>query len=391
MHNIQVKRGKEKAVQQHHPWLFSGALETPKKGIEAGEIVRVHDCNKQFLAYGYFNIASKIIVRLLEWNEAIAVDETWWKEKIKQSVARRADLVANKATNAYRLVHGEADFLPGLIVDQYGDYLSLQLLTAGVEKQKKLIIDTLQELLSPKGIMERSDTDSRKIEGLEPFAGVVSGKVPEEIKIKENVISFSVSLHAGQKSGYYVDQRDNRALLASLVKGKSVLDCFSYTGGFSVYARAAGARAVTTVDSSAGAISQVKKNYEVNKLAYQEEAVIEADCFEFLRQNTTTFDVVILDPPKLAPTRASVERAQRAYKDINRLGMRAVAPGGLLATFSCSAGMDIALFKQIIAWAALDAGREIQIVHQFCQPADHPVRASFPESEYLKGLLCRVL
>lgn len=391
MHNIQVKRGKEKAVQQHHPWLFSGAIETPKKGIEPGEIVRVHDCNKQFLAYGYFNLASKITVRLLEWKEDVLIDDAWWKGKIKESIERRVGLAASKTTNAYRLVHGEADFLPGLIVDQYGDYLSMQLLTAGVEKQKQVIINSLQEILSPKGIMERSDTDSRKIEGLDPFAGIVAGKVPEEIKIKENGIAFSVSLHAGQKSGYYVDQRDNRALLASMVKDKSVLDCFSYTGGFSAYAKAAGAARVLSVDSSAAAIENVKANYALNKLTFEEGDIIEADCFEFLRQCTEQFNVVILDPPKLAPTRASVERAQRAYKDINRLGMKAVSPGGLLATFSCSAGMDIALFKQIIAWAALDAGREIQIIHQFCQPADHPVRASFPESEYLKGLLCRVL
>lgn len=391
MFNIQVKRGKEKAILQRHPWLFSGALETPKKEIGSGDIVRLHDAQKHFLAYGYYNPSSKISVRLLEWDEDVILDRNWWEKKIKESIERRKFLEDDAGTTAYRLIHGEADFLPGLIVDRYADYLSVQFLTAGIDKWKTDIVEILKKQLKPSAIIERSDATARKLEGLETENAVLWGKLEENIEVMENEKKFHVNLQDGQKSGYYVDQRDNRSILAGFAKGKSVLDCFSYTGAFSIYAKAEGASSVRSVDSSELAIQTLKVNYAANGLAFQEEEIIEADCFEYLRICQDIFDIVILDPPKLAPTRSSVERAQRAYKDINRLGMTRVVPGGLLATFSCSAGMDMALFKQVIAWAALDAGREVQIVQQLCQPADHPIRVSFPESEYLKGLLCRIL
>ncbi len=391
MHNIQVKRGKEKAILQRHPWVFSGALETPKKGIGQGEIVRLHDASKAFLAYGYYSGTSKITVRVLEWDEQVLVDEQWWVRKITESINRRVGSYLATATTACRLIHGEADFLPGLIVDFYAGYVAIQFNTAGVELQRVVILEALISILKPIAIVEKSDAHARTLEGLEIGEGLLYGSFPQEISITENELQFAINLADGQKSGYYVDQRDNRAHLATYAKNKTVLDCFSYTGGFGCYAKAAGATHVTAVDSSALATQAIQQNWELNGFGPTDLAVHTADCFEFLRTNAQQYDIVVLDPPKLAPTRSAIEKAQRAYKDVNRLGMEAVIPGGLLATFSCSASMDMQLFKQVIAWAALDAGREVQIIHQFCQPADHPIRSSFPESEYLKGLLCRVL
>jgi len=395
MVEIKLKKGKEKAVLQRHPWVFSGAVDKIKGKADNGDVVKVLDNSGDFLAYGYFNDQSRVAVRLIEWNEETKIDEDWYEQKINQAVAARADLLKAEDTNALRLIFSEADFLPGLIVDKYADFLSVQILSTGIEKAKDIIIDKLCKALNPTGIFDRSDATARTHEGITAENGLLWGEAPAEfIAVKENGITYHINIAEGQKSGFYCDQRDNRLLLAAYAKGKSVLDCFSYSGGFSLNAMQNGASEVTSVDSSALAIETLKQNIELNKFVKHKHTAIQSDVNKQLRafkEEGKKFDIVVLDPPKYAPSRSALDRAARAYKDLNRLGMLLLEPGGLLATFSCSGAVDIETFKQIIAWAALDAGKEVQIIKQFSQPEDHPVRISFPEGEYLKGLLLRVL
>lgn len=394
MVEIKLKKGKEKAVYQRHPWVFSGALDKIKGKPENGDVVRLVDVAGDFLAYGYYNDQSRVAVRLLEWEENVAIDSAWYEQKIKTAISGRAHLL-NEETTACRLIFSEADFLPGLIVDQYGDFLSAQILSSGIEKAKDIIIPILVKLLSPKGIFDRSDATARTHEGITAENGLLWGETPPEfIAVKENGIVYHINIAEGQKSGFYCDQRDNRSILAAYTKGKNVLDCFSYSGGFSLNAFQQGAATVTSVDSSGLAIETLKQNIEINNFDAAKHTAIQSDVNKQLRQfndDGVKFDVVVLDPPKYAPSRSAVDRAARAYKDLNRRGLLLLKTGGLLATFSCSGAIDIDTFKQIIAWAALDAGKEVQIIKQFCQPEDHPVRLSFPEGEYLKGLLVRVL
>lgn len=395
MIEIKLKKGKEKAVYQRHPWVFSGALDKIKGKPENGEVVKVLDNQGDFLAYGYYNDQSRVAVRLLEWDENVNIDEAWYAQKIDTAIAGRAHLLASEETTASRLIFSEADFLPGLIVDRYADFLSVQILSSGIEKAKETIIKVLVERLQPKGIFDRSDATARTHEGIAAENGLLWGENPAEfIEVKENGIKYHINIAEGQKSGFYCDQRDNRNILASYSKGKTVLDCFSYSGGFSLNAFAQGAAQVTSVDSSPLAIETLKQNMALNQFDSSRHIAIQSDVNKQLRQfndEGKKFDVVVLDPPKYAPSRSALDRAARAYKDLNRRGLMLLESGGLLATFSCSGAVDIETFKQIIAWAALDAGREVQVIKQFCQPEDHPVRLSFPEGEYLKGLLLRVV
>lgn len=395
MIEIKLKKGKEKAVYQRHPWVFSGALDKVKGKPENGEVVKVLDNQGDFLAYGYYNDQSRVAVRLLEWDENVDIDEAWYAQKIDTAIAGRAHLLASEETTASRLIFSEADFLPGLIVDRYADFLSVQILSSGIEKAKETIIKVLVERLQPKGIFDRSDATARTHEGIAAENGLLWGENPAEfIEVKENGIKYHINIAEGQKSGFYCDQRDNRNILASYSKGKTVLDCFSYSGGFSLNAFAQGAAQVTSVDSSPLAIETLKQNMALNQFDSSRHIAIQSDVNKQLRQfndEGKKFDVVVLDPPKYAPSRSALDRAARAYKDLNRRGLMLLESGGLLATFSCSGAVDIETFKQIIAWAALDAGREVQVIKQFCQPEDHPVRLSFPEGEYLKGLLLRVV
>ena len=395
MHSVKLKKGKEKAVRQLHPWVFSGAIDQIKGNPENGDIIRVTDSNNDFLAYGFFNSKSRVAVRLLEWNLETEINESWWRRKIKIAVKHRDEL-NTEDTNTYRLIFSEADFLPGLIVDRYADFLSVQILTSGIENIKHIILDELQQLLSPKGIFDRSDASARAHEGMEASSGgiLLGTEPPEFVGVKENGIFYQVNIAEGQKSGFYCDQRDNRKWVADHVKGKKVLDCFSYSGGFSLNAMAKGAKEVISVDSSALALDTLKRNMELNNFNNIPHRLIQSDVNKQLRafrEVNEKFDVIILDPPKYAPSRSALTKASRAYKDLNRMAMLLLDEGGLLATYSCSGAVDISMFKQIIAWAALDAGKEVQFIQQFSQPADHPVRSSFPEGEYLKGLLCRVM
>lgn len=395
MIQVNLAKGKEKPVKHHHSWVFSGAIAKVIGQANNGDIVRVNDNNGQFLAYGYYNQASKITVRLLSWSETETINEDWWFQKIKKSIERRKEGIGFNSTDSYRLIFSEADELPGLIVDKFQDYLVCQFLTLGIDQRKQIIIDALVKILQPKGIYERSDAAARTLEGIAVSNGLLYGTIPNEpILIKENNLHFLVDVNEGQKSGYFLDQRENRAYLANFAKGKTVLDCFSYSGGFSLYAKNAGAKNVTSVDSSALAMETLKANYESNQMAFAPEQLIVADVFQYLRNANTEnlhWDLIILDPPKLAPSRKSLPRAERAYKDLNMQALKLMKEGDLLATFSCSGSLTLDHFKQILAWAAVDAGKELQFIHEFGQPIDHPVRSAFPESFYLKGLLCRVI
>jgi 23S rRNA (cytosine1962-C5)-methyltransferase len=395
MVEVTLKKGKEKASLLHHPWLFSGALEKIKGNPENGEVVKVKSAGNDFLAYGYFNDQSRVAVRLLEWDESRQIDSNWYAEKINLAIQSRGSLLNSKETNTCRLIFSEADFLPGLIVDRYADFLSVQILSAGIQKAKETIIAILVKSLGPRGIFDRSDANAQSHEGLRAENGLLWGEAPPAfIPVLENGISYHINIAEGQKSGFYCDQRDNRKILAAYTQGKTVLDAFSYSGGFTLNAFAAGAMAVTSIDSSALAIETLSQNMKLNNFNEKAHTAIQSDVNKQLRlfnEEGKKFDVVILDPPKYAPSRSALDRAARAYKDLNRRGLLLLEQGGLLATFSCSGAVDIETFKQIIAWAALDAGKEVQVIKQFAQPEDHPIRLSFPEGEYLKGLLLRVL
>ncbi|PST85162.1 class I SAM-dependent rRNA methyltransferase [Pedobacter yulinensis] len=394
MVEIILKKGKEKAAIQRHPWVFSGAVAQIKGKPGNGDVVRLLAFDQEFLGYGFFNGNSRIAVRLMEWDEEKLIDEAWFTARIAQAVSSRRSLLGS-GTDTCRIIFSEADFLPGLIADKYGDFLSLQILSAGMERYKDLLIASLVRELQPKGIFDKSDAAARAHEGLEPSSGSLWGEQPPEfLLIKENGIGYHVNIAEGQKSGFYCDQRENRMLLAGYAKDKTVLDCFSYSGGFSLNALLQGAAHVTSVDSSSLAIETLKQNTALNAFDLSKTEPIQSDVNKQLRafrDAGRTFDVIVLDPPKYAPSRSALDRAARAYKDLNRLGMLLLNKGGLLATFSCSGAVDLETFKQIIAWAALDAGKEVQVIRQFTQPEDHPVRLSFPEGEYLKGLLVRVL
>ncbi|MET3977969.1 23S rRNA (cytosine1962-C5)-methyltransferase [Mucilaginibacter sp. UYP25] len=394
MIDVVLKKGKEKAVLHKHPWVFSGAIENVKGKPVNGEIIRLLDSKNGFLAYGFYNDQSRVAVRLLEWDESVAVNDNWFREKVKVAVAGRAHILADGTTDTCRLIFSESDYLPGLIVDKYADHLAVQVLTSGMQNAMPVIIDELNALLKPTSIFDKSDATSRSHEGLETTNVLLAGNQPPElVMVKENGISYGINITEGQKSGFYCDQRYNRQLLASYAKGKKMLDCFSYTGGFTLNAFKHGAASVTSVDSSALALETLEENIRLNKFEGMEHNAIKSDVNAQLRKfrdEDAKFDIIVLDPPKYAPSRSALDRASRAYKDLNRLGMQLLNSGGLLATFSCSGAMDMETFKQVLAWAALDAGKQVQFIYQFHQPEDHPVRASFPEGEYLKGLLCRV-
>jgi len=392
--NIVLKKGKDKAAWQLHPWVFSGAIERIEGHPANGDLVNVYNVQNEFIAYGYYNGESRVAVRLLEWDESRSVDEQWWRNRVRKAIGARADLFASGQTNTARLIFSEADFLPGLIADRFNDFISLQILTAGIERVKPIIVDELVKLLRPTGIYQRPDAHARAYEGLAASSGVLAGSHPPAfVAVIENGVHYKVNIAEGQKSGFYCDQRENRLLVAQYAKAKRVLDCFCYSGGFTLNALKHGAESVSSIDSSALAIDTLTQNIQLNQLQDTPYTAIQSDVnkqLKVFKDRGETFDLIILDPPKYAPSRSSLEKAARAYKELNRLGLGLLSSGGLLATFSCSGAMDMDTFKQVIAWAALDAGKEIQFIRQFTQPEDHPIRASFPEGEYLKGLLCRV-
>ncbi len=392
MKSIIIKQGREKSIHHRHPWIFSGAIQKTEGNPEAGEIVEIRDSKGAILAKGYYNARSQIQARILEWNEGVEINRDWREKKIRASILKRKNIAG---TDAMRLIYGEADFLPGLIADRYGDYIVLQFLTAGIDRVKKEIVEIIDSILKPKAIYEKSDADVRSLEGLPPSSGLMLGKeVPELLEITENGLKYFVNLKEGQKTGFFLDQRENRKIIMPYAEGKEVLDGFCYTGGFTLSALKGGAKSVVSVDSSAEALGLLEKNLKNNAMTQSQSNIIQADVFTLLRQyrdEERLFDMVILDPPKLAPTKYHRDKALRAYKDVNLLAMRILRENGLLVTFSCSGGVSLADFKMMIGWASIDAKREVQIIRTLSQAEDHPIRVSYPESEYLKGLVCRVI
>jgi len=390
MKSLHLKAGRDKSLKRRHPWIFSGAVDRVDGSPGTGESVLVKAAG-QPVAIAAWSPKSQICARVWSFDAATRIDKSFFESRIREALALRAGLPAARHTNALRLVHGESDGLPGLIVDRYADVLVAQFLSSGAEHWRAIILDALAAETGCEAIYERSDAEVRSLEGLEARAGFVRGnREAKRCPIVEHGLHFRVDVAAGQKTGFFLDQRENRQRVRALAAGREVLDAFCYTGGFAVAALAGGAKHVTAVDSSAAALEVAKENLAANTLDASKISFEEADVFAYqrlLRDQSRSFDLVILDPPKFAPTAAQAKNAARAYKDINLMALKLLRPGGLLATFSCSGGVPAELFQSIVAGAAADAGVDAKIIERFGAAADHPVALSFPEGEYLKGLL----
>jgi 23S rRNA (cytosine1962-C5)-methyltransferase len=386
-----LKTGREKSLKRRHPWVFSGAVEKVLGEPQSGDTVLVRSAEGTPLGLAAYSPESQIRGRLWTHDAEAKVDGAFLRERLKTALSLRDRLPIGRHTNALRLAHAESDGLPGLIVDRYADVLVVQMLSAGIERWRQEILDALVELTRCEAVFERSDAEVRTLEGLPERAGFVRGNTEaSRCAISEHGLAFRVDVAAGQKTGFFLDQRANRQRVRELSAGRDVLDCFCYTGGFAIASLAGGAREVTAIDSSGPAIAVARENLAANALDASCLEFKEADVFLHLRElrnRAEKFDLIVLDPPKFAPTAAQVEKASRAYKDINLLALKLLAPGGLLATFSCSGGISADLFQKIVAGAALDAGADARIIERFGPAADHPVALEFPEGDYLKGLL----
>ncbi|MBM3367499.1 MAG: methyltransferase domain-containing protein [Betaproteobacteria bacterium] len=391
MKSLHLKPGREKSVARRHPWIFSGAVERVDGAPESGETLLVKNAAGQPVAVAVWSAASQIRARIWSFDPRQRVEAPFFAQVVTRAVRAREALPAARHTNALRLVHGESDGLPGVIVDRYADVLVAQFLSAGAERWREAILDALVAATGCEAIYERSDAEVRALEGLQPRTGFVRGnQEAHRCPILEHGVNFRVDVAAGQKTGFFLDQRDNRQRIRALASGREALDAFCYTGGFALAALAGGAKRVLALDSSGPALEVARENLAANALEASRIAFEQADVFarlRNLRDASAKFDLVILDPPKFAPTAAQAKNAARAYKDINLLAFRLLAPGGLLATFSCSGGVSAELFQSIVAGAAADAGVHGNVIDRFHAGADHPVALSFPEGEYLKGLL----
>ena len=392
MHSVILKKSADSFIKRKHPWIFSGAIEKVQGMPSNGETVQILASDKKLVGFGSYSPKSQIRVRVWSFNPEEKIDPDFFKRKIVNASELREKSIATSITNAYRIINAESDGLPGLIVDKYSDFLVCQFLSAGAEYHKEIIVEILEDIFKPAGIFERSDVEVRTKENLEPTQGILKGNEPDElIEIKENGLKFFVDIKNGHKTGFYLDQRDNRKIISEFAKDKTVLNCFSYTGGFSVYALSAGAEKVTQIESSSSVLDLSLKNFELNILPGSSIENINGDVFEVLRKfrdERRTFNLIILDPPKFAESASQIQKASRGYKDINLLAIKLLNPGGTLFTFSCSGHISQELFQKIVADAAIDSGREIKIIKQLTQAADHPVSLNFPEGLYLKGLVC---
>ncbi len=384
-----LKKGKEKALQNRHPWIFSGAIDEIDNTLTPGDLIEVLSSKKEYLATGYFNPHSQISVRVLSFSNQ-KIGQEFFEKRIKDAIYLRSNYFKEN-TNAYRLIHSEGDFLPGLIVDRYGDFLAVQFLTAGMDRFRDVIAGILSEELRPKGIFERADAKERELEKLGSKNGVIFGEAPpEKIEILENGLRFLVNLREGQKGGFFLDQRENRKLIESVSSGRKVLNCFSYSGAFSVYGARGGALEIVSVDSSQPALELADENFKLNQLNVSHKTV-KKDVFEFLREDKSEFDLIILDPPAFCKNKQQIDQAARGYKDINLQAIKKLSARGLLFTASCSSFISPDLFQKIIFGAAKDASRDLRIIQKTSHALDHPINIYHPEGEYLKGLLCQVL
>jgi 23S rRNA (cytosine1962-C5)-methyltransferase len=407
MAEVFLKQGREEAPSRGHPWVFSGAIERVEGEVDAGGIVDLFSHEREFLGRGYYNPRSQIVVRLLA-RQPVAIDKNFFKERIEGALNLRKPILSEETT-ACRLIHAEGDLLPGLICDQYSDYLVLQVNTAGMERFRDWICSILKDLLAPRMMYDRSDPATRAQEGLPDSTGPIveagggplangssatgAGSVtfPDHIEIRENGVRFLVNVKEGQKTGFYLDQRDNRSLIRGLAHGKKVLNCFSYTGGFSVCASLGGAAHVTSIEASADALELCKENLALNNVPLEGQRLVKGDVFQFLRTDQGEYDLIILDPPAFAKRKGEVQGAIRGYKDINLHAMKRLKNGGLILTCSCSQHIDAGLFQKILSYAASDSHREVQILGQRGAPSDHPTALQHPEGAYLKAFLLRVV
>jgi 23S rRNA (cytosine1962-C5)-methyltransferase len=399
---VVLRPEREKSLLRRHPWVFSGAIGHVEGQPEAGETVAVQAADGTPLGWGAYSPQSQIAVRMWSFDPRETIDRGFLRRRLEQALALRTSL-ARPALDAYRLVNAESDGLPGLIVDRYGDYLVGMFLSAGAERWKPELAALLGELAEggqwptgpARGLYERSDVDVRAKEGLPLTSGLLSGQAPpERVEIHEYGVRFAVEIARGHKTGFYLDQRDNRALLATFAAGAEVLNGFAYTGGFGVWALQGGARRVINVDTSVPALELAAHNAALNGHGTEAVENIAGDVFHVLRHFRDArrqFDLIVLDPPKFAESRGQVERATRGYKDINLLACKLLRPGGTLFTFSCSGQISPDLFQKIVAGAALDSGRDVRTIQWLRQGPDHPVALNVPEGEYLKGLVCRVV
>ncbi len=394
MGRLILKPGKERSLLHRHPWLFAGAVDRVEGRVSPGATVALHACDGRFLARAAYSPESAIRARVWTFDEAEPVDHAFIKRRIQRALALRAGQV--RGTGAVRLVFGEADGMPGLVVDHYRSLdgqrqqLVCQFMAVGVDVWKKAIVDALTRETGCEHVYERSDASVREKEGLQQTTGVLAGDEPPELLlVEEGGVRYQIDGRNGHKPGFYIDQRDSRALIARHAAGRDVLNCFCYTGGFSLAALKGGAASVLSVDSSGEALAHARANVLANGFDAGRAQWLDADAFRTLRslhQDGRQFDLIVLDPPKLAPSQQHVDRAARAYKDINLTGLKLLRPGGLLATFSCSGAIGAPLFQKIVADAAADAGVDLRILDRLGAGADHPMLASFPEGEYLKGL-----
>lgn len=396
MASVILKPGREKSLLRRHPWIFSGAIASVDGSLKSGETVEVYSSDsKTCLGYGAYSPNSQITIRMWSFDSLQKINSFFIKILIENSIKRRDSFIQRRDITAYRLINAESDCFPGLVVDRYNNFLVCQFLSAGAEFWKNEIVCHLKSLLPECNIYERSDVDVRNKENLPLSVGVLSGEEPPNmIEIQEKACRFAVDIKKGHKTGFYLDQRSNRMAIAEFAKNAEVLNCFSYTGGFSVWALYAGAKHVTNVESSADALSFASYNVKLNKLDVSKIENVEGDVFQVLRKyrdSRRTFDLIVLDPPKFVESQGSLNSAARGYKDINLLAFKLLRPGGILFTFSCSGLLGNDLFQKIVADSAVDAKRDVQIIRKLGQPEDHPILLSFPESSYLKGLICRVL
>lgn len=384
--HVILKPGKDKAIRNKHHWIFSGAVANLPTFTD-GDLLKVFSSHQEFLGHGYFNRKSAIVGRMVSFDKTdprIAI-----QQNLDAAIKMRTALFQNSNTNAYRLVNGEGDFLPGLIVDRYHDILVIQVTTLGMEKLQNFVVDHLVKALSPRAIYEKSNLPARKQEGLSPIQRSLYGPEVDEVEVLENGLRFHISIIHGQKTGFFLDHREMREWVRQLSKGKRVLNCFSYSGAFSVYAAAGGASQVDSIDISDKAMDMARRNMALNDITKEHGYFVE-DAFEFLRKNPLQYDLVILDPPAFAKKKSDVVQACRGYKDINRVTLQKIPAGSMLLTSSCSYHVDEELFQQVVFQAAVEAKRKVQIVGSHRMAMDHPVNICHPESDYLKSLLLYV-
>ncbi|MDC8831297.1 class I SAM-dependent rRNA methyltransferase [Alteromonas gilva] len=389
-----LQEGREKSLNRQHPWVFDGAIASVEGRCRSGDTVEVLSSEGQWLGRGAFSPESQIRVRIWTFDKQESIDNAFFCRRIEQALQLRQRVMQQAKTNACRLIAAESDGLPGVTIDLYDKLAVLQLLSAGADKHRSKIVWALKKLLPDIAIFERSDVDVRAKEGLTPLIQSLHGDVPEEVEIIEHGVKIIVNPHTGHKTGFYLDQRENRLAAARYAENAQVLNCFSYTGTFACYALKGGAQHVTNVDVSQPALDMAERHIALNGFASGQCNNVKGDVFEVLRDyhsRQQQFDMVILDPPKFVDSKASLKRASRGYKDINMYGIHAVRPGGILLTFSCSGLMAQSLFQKIVADAALDAGRRVQILEYLSQAPDHPIGLNYPEGHYLKGMVCQVL